>query len=204
VLEEKSFVRVGGTETITVDVRVVAATNRDLAAEVEKGAFREDLYFRLNVFPIRLPSLRERPGDVAALIGYFLARAGAPPDKLTPEARQALEGYAFPGNVRELEHILERALIIAGADPVTAQQLDLSDRRPKSSTFGVPDIPDEGLSLETLERELILKALEKAAGNKSQAARLLGLTRRTLYSRMEKHGLRQPSADDDGAESADE
>ena len=207
VLEEKSFVRVGGTETITVDVRVVAATNRDLAAEVAQGAFREDLYFRLNVFPIRLPPLRERPGDVAGLISYFLARAGAPPDKLTPEARVALESYAFPGNVRELEHILERALIIAGPDPVTAEQLDLSDRRPKSGAFGVPDIPDEGLSLEKLERELILKALEKAAGNKSQAARLLGLTRRTLYSRMEKHGLRQPSGDGgdgDDAEGADE
>jgi two-component system NtrC family response regulator len=205
VLEEKSFVRVGGTETITVDVRVVAATNRDLSAEVAKGAFREDLFFRLNVFPIRLPSLRERPGDVLALVGYFLARAGAPPDKLTPEARAALEGYAFPGNVRELEHILERALIIAGSDPVTLQHLDLSDRRPASKTFGVPDIPDDGLSLETLERELILKALEKAAGNKSQAARLLGLTRRTLYSRMEKHGLRQPSGEgEDGAEGADE
>src|SRR5262249_12072008 len=153
---------------------------------------------RLNVFPIRLPALRERPGDVAALVGYFLTRAGAPPDKLTPEARAALESYSFPGNVRELEHILERALIIAGADPVTLQHLDLRDRRPKASTFGVPDIPDEGLSLENLERELILKALEKAAGNKSQAARLLGLTRRTLYSRMEKHGLRQPSGEAEG------
>ncbi|HKA24782.1 MAG TPA: sigma-54 dependent transcriptional regulator [Candidatus Eisenbacteria bacterium] len=205
VLEEKSFVRVGGTETITVDVRVVAATNRDLSAEVAKGSFREDLFFRLNVFPIRLPTLRERPGDVAALIGYFLARAGASPDKLTPEARAALEGYSFPGNVRELEHILERALIIAGSDPVTVGQLDLSDRRPKAQVFGVPDIPDEGLSLETLERELILKALEKAAGNKSQAARLLGLTRRTLYSRMEKHGLRAPSgAGEEDAEDTDE
>jgi two-component system NtrC family response regulator len=207
VLEEKSFVRVGGTETMTVDARVVAATHRDLAAEVSQGAFREDLYFRLNVFRIRLPALRERPGDVAALVGYFLTRAGASPDKLTPEARAALESYAFPGNVRELEHILERAFIIAGADPVTVEHLDLSDRRPKTSTYGVPDIPDEGLSLETLERELILKALEKAKGNKSQAARLLGLTRRTLYSRMEKHGLRQPSAGDegeDGTEGADE
>src|SRR5262249_56563728 len=92
------------------------------------------------------------------------------------------------------------ALIIAGADPVTVEHLDLSDRRPKTSTFGVPEIPDEGLSLESLERELILKALEKAKGNKSQAARLLGLTRRTLYSRMEKHGLRKPGEGDEAAE----
>jgi len=203
VLEEKSFVRVGGSETITVDVRVVAATNRDLAAEVARGAFREDLFFRLNVFPIRLPPLRERPGDVAGLIAYFLARAGAPRDKLTPEAQGTLERYAFPGNVRELEHILERALIIAGADPVTVEHLDLSDRRPRATSFGVPDIPEEGLSLENLERELILKALEKARGNKSQAARLLGLTRRTLYSRMEKHGLRPASGAGEEAEGED-
>ena len=203
-LEEKSFVRVGGSETLTVDARVVAATNRDLAAEVTKGAFREDLFFRLNVFPIRLPALRERPGDVPPLVAHFLARAGAPPDKLTPEAAQALASYAFPGNVRELEHILERALIIAGADPVTAQHFDLSDRRPRAASFSVPEIPPEGLSLETLERELILQALEKAAGNKSRAARLLGLTRRTLYSRMEKHGLRQPSAGEADGDEAEE
>jgi transcriptional regulator with GAF, ATPase, and Fis domain len=192
VIEEKAFVRVGGRETLTADVRIVAASNRDLDEAVRAGGFRQDLYFRLNVFPVRLPPLRERPGDVSRLADYFLSRAGSPPDKLSPAARLALEGYAFPGNVRELEHLLERALILAGPDPVGPEMLELRGPRRAAGPAPLPEIPEEGLSLEELERGLILQALEKARGNKSQAARLLGLTRRTLYSRMEKHGLRAP------------
>jgi DNA-binding NtrC family response regulator len=203
-LEDKTFVRVGGNESLTADVRIVAATNRDLAAEVRQGGFREDLFFRLNVFPIRLPPLRERPGDIGPLLDHFLAQAGAPADKLAPEARRALESYSFPGNVRELEHILERALIIAGPDPITPAHLDFVGQTRSAVAFTVPDIPPEGLSLEDLERELILQALAKAKGNKSRAARLLGLTRRTLYSRMEKHGLRTATgSEDEGAESTE-
>jgi DNA-binding NtrC family response regulator len=209
VIEEKTFTRVGGNRPITVSARIIAATNRDLGEMSKARLFREDLFFRLNVFPIRLPSLRERPGDMPALVEHFLAGRGASRDKVAPEAMRALERYAFPGNVRELEHTLERALILAGSDPIGTEHLSfarpelLGAAAPGGARGGidwVPAIPPGGLSLETLERELILQALERAGGNKSQAARLLGLTRRTLYSRMEKHGLRKPGEGDDAGD----
>jgi len=212
-LEEKAFVRVGGNETVHADVRIVAATNKDLEQAVADGQFREDLFYRLHIFPITLPALRERRADIVPLVHFFLARAGAPPDKITPEGYAAIERYSFPGNVRELQHVIERALIIAGTDAVTAEELIFQPVRRLHGEaahaasggfleggFAVPEIPEGGLSLEALERALIVAALEKAAGNKSRAARLLGLTRRTLYSRMEKHGLR--TAGDDGEDAA--
>ena len=209
VIEEKTFTRVGGNQPITVDVRIIAATNRNLDEMVRERQFREDLFFRLNVFPIRLPALRERPEDIPELVEFLLRRQGASAGKLTPEAARSLERYRFPGNVRELEHTLERALILAGSDPIGLEHLWFA--RPEAiggaspvadlAAFPwVPEIPPEGLSLEILERELIIKALEMARGNKSQAARLLGLTRRTLYSRMERHGLRRPGEGEDAAE----
>jgi len=207
VIEEKTFTRVGGNQPHTVNVRIIAATNRDLEAMARERQFREDLFFRLNVFPIALPPLRERAGDVPALVAFFLEKQGAPADKVTPAAMESLERYAFPGNVRELEYTLERALILAGSDRIGPEHLSFA--RPElmgghAATPGgpawVPEIPPEGLSLEVLERELILKALVLAKGNKSQAARLLGLTRRTLYSRMEKHGLRKPEEADEGGD----
>ena len=215
VIEEKSFTRVGGNVTVKVDVRIIAATNRDLEEMARSRTFREDLFFRLNVFPITLPPLRERAGDVAVLSRYLLEKHGASADKLTPAAIAALDRYAWPGNVRELENTLERALILAGTDPIGTEHLSFA--RPEllgavlpgsGGTPGwVPRIPPEGLSLEVLERELILQALELARGNKSAAARLLGLTRRTLYSRMERHGLRTPGepgepGGDDGEDDA--
>jgi DNA-binding NtrC family response regulator len=201
-IEEKTFTRVGGNTPLTVDVRILAATNRPLEEMVKEKTFREDLFFRLNVFPIVLPPLRERPGDASRLAGAFLRRQGVAPEKLTPEAMRALEGYAFPGNVRELENTLERALILAGSDPIEPAHLSFARPGTRAAQSWVPEIPEEGLSLEALERELILKALERAAGNKSRAARLLGLTRRTLYSRMEKHGLHRPGEGE--AEGGDE
>jgi len=146
---------------------------------------------------------------VPELIEFVMRRLGASADKLTPTAVVALQRYAFPGNVRELEHTLERALILAGSDPIGPEHLAFA--RPellgglgaggtRAELAWVPTIPPGGLSLETLERELILQSLERARGNKSQAARLLGLTRRTLYSRMEKHGLRKPGEGDDASE----
>ena len=218
VLEEKAFVRVGGTETVRVDVRILSATNRDLEQAVSEGQFREDLFYRLNVFPIRLPSLRERRADVVPLVHHFLAQAGAPADKITREGYAAIERYAFPGNVRELQHVIERALIIAGPDPVGPDELIFQPVRRAAAAapgggapsegvfleggFAVPEIPDGGLSLEALERALIVAAIEKARGNKSKAARLLGMTRRTLYSRMEKHGLRAAGDEGDGEDAA--
>jgi DNA-binding NtrC family response regulator len=209
VIEEKTFTRVGGNQPVSVDARILAATNRDLEAMVRERRFREDLFFRLNVFPVALPALRERPGDVPALVEHVMRRHGAAPEKLTPEAMQALGRHPWPGNVRELENALQRALILAGPDPITPEQLSFAGAGAAAPAGGgapgwVPRIPPEGLSLEALERELILQALELAAGNKSRAARLLGLTRRTLYSRMERHGLRRPGEGDDAAEGADD
>jgi len=202
-IEEKTFTRVGGNRPVTVDVRIVAATNRPLEEMVKARTFREDLFFRLNVFPIVLPPLRDRPGDIPLLAAHVLRRHGAPGDKLTAAAARALEGYPFPGNVRELEHTIERALILAGPDPVTPEHLSFAQPAETARASWVPRIPPEGLSLEALERELILQALERAGGNKSAAARLLGLTRRTLYSRMEKHGLRAAGDADEADASED-
>ncbi len=209
VIEEKTFTRVGGNRPLTVSVRIIAATNRDLEEMTRARQFREDLFFRLNVFPIRLPTLRERASDVPALAEHVLVSRGVSRDKVTPAAMRALVQYAYPGNVRELEHALERALILAGSDPIGPEHLAFA--RPellggvgvggaRGGQDWVPTIPPDGLSLETLERELILQSLERARGNKSQAARLLGLTRRTLYSRMEKHGLRTPGDGDEAGE----
>jgi two-component system, NtrC family, response regulator HydG len=206
VIEEKTFTRVGGNQPLTVDVRILAATNRDLEEMVKARQFREDLFFRLNVFPIRLPSLRERPGDVARLVGAMLRRHGSSADQITPEAMKLLERQAFPGNVRELEHAIERALILAGSEPVAPEHLPFASAPGTGGGTApewVPEIPPEGLSLETLERELILKALERARGNKSQAARLLGLTRRTLYSRLERHSLRKPGESEEAVDDGD-
>ena len=209
-LQEHEITRVGSSVAIPVDVRVVAATNRPLEDMVRHGTFRSDLYYRLNIFPITLPPLRERPGDVRRLAGHFLRRQGAAADKLTEAALEALERHPFPGNVRELENTLERAMILAGSDPIGLEHVGVA-RPDRAGTGGqagtpgwVPEIPAEGLSLEVLERELILKALERARGNKSQAARLLGLTRRTLYSRMERHGLRRPGEGDAAPENDDD
>src|SRR5262249_32834234 len=157
--------RVGGNQPVRVDVRIVAATNRALEEMVKERQFREDLFFRLNVFPITLPPLRERPGDVERLAAFFLARQRAAVETLSPDARRELLRYPFPGNVRELEYTLERALILAGAEPIRAEHLSFA--RPELLGGGaswVPRIPPEGLSLEVLERELILQALELARG----------------------------------------
>src|SRR5262249_51996433 len=153
-IEEKTFTRVGGNRPLTVDARIIAATNRPLEDMVRERAFREDLFFRLNVFPIVLPPLRDRRGDVPRLVEHVLRRHGAPPDKLTPAALRALEDYAFPGNVRELEHAIERALILAGAEPITPAQLSFAQADPSSGRLSrgaepswVPRIPTQRLSL---------------------------------------------------------
>ena len=210
VIEEKTFTRVGGNQPMTVDVRIIAATHRDLEQMARERSFREDLFFRLNVFPIVLPPLRERRGDVRALVEFFLRSRGLTPEHVTPEAMTALERHDWPGNVRELEHTLERATILAGSDPIDTEHLSFTRSGSARAAWSggaaewVPVIPPEGLSLETLERELIVQALERAAGNKSQAARLLGLTRRTLYSRMERHGLRRPGEAGEGDDATED
>ena len=189
MLEEKTFLMVGGTSPLTVDVRIVAATNRELEKAIADGSFRGDLFYRLNVFPILIPPLRERPDDIVPLVERFLTIKGVDTGKVPPEAMKALLRLPLPGNVRELETILQRALILAGEGTVETAQVEGPPVVEPSNLLKDLEIPDDGLVLEEVEKALIRKALAKAGGNKSKAAELLGLTRRTLYSRMERYGI---------------
>ncbi len=179
-LQEKKVQRVGGNEEIPVDVRIICATNRKLEELVQAGAFRQDLFFRINVFPIEPPPLRERMDDVLPLSRHFLRRmAGSQPPELTEGAVKALLAYRWPGNVRELANVVERALILAGpGGRITAEALSFLRTSPLGENGESPfRLPAEGLSLEALERDLVRQALAATANNQSAAAKLLGLTR---------------------------
>ena len=188
-LQEREIMRVGGTERIKVDVRIVAATNQDLERDVREGRFREDLFYRLNVIPIALPSLHERRTDIPLLVEHFLAKYGASGRRtVSQEALAMLVAYDWPGNVRELESVIERALLLGEGDVIVPADLPASVRARLETGGAMPgvEIPDEGIDLDALEESLLLKALEKAGGNVSRAARLLGLSRRTMQYRMAK------------------
>jgi two-component system NtrC family response regulator len=196
-LEERVVERVGDNRPIRVDVRVLAATNKDLSKALQTGQFREDLYYRLNVVPLAIPPLRERREDIRPLAQHFLKRLGAPPRlTITPEAFRALENYDWPGNVRELENALERAMIFHRGDVITLADLPETIRAPRAKeAAALPvSLPEAGLSLEEVEKELILRALQKHDWNQSRAARYLGITRHTLLYRMEKHNIARPAA----------
>ncbi|MDB5102660.1 MAG: two component, sigma54 specific, transcriptional regulator, Fis family [Fibrobacteres bacterium] len=190
VLQDREFVRVGGTRVIRTQARVIAATHLNLEEEVKKGAFREDLYFRLNVFPIFVPSLVEHLEDVPAMVDAFLTRFGHRAG-ITEGVLTKLMEYSWPGNVRELENCLERAAIIAGNMPLETihlpEHIRLKRVLDRPSAFR---LPETGLSLDELEKSLILQALEIKAGNKTRAAGMLGITRRALYSKMHTHGIK--------------
>jgi two-component system response regulator HydG len=195
VLQERRFERVGGEETVEVDVRLVSATNRDLAAMVKAGRFREDLYYRLDVVSLVLPPLRERPGDVEELARHLLARAaprmGREVKGFTPEALELLRRHRWPGNVRELENVVSQALVFAEGELITPADLPEGLRRaPPLSALPVPT-GDRSLVeiLEDLERQLILAAYEKAKGIKAETARLLGIKPSALYYKLEKYGI---------------
>ncbi len=187
-LQERRFVPLGSTEARTVDVRVVAATNRDLGEEVASGRFREDFYYRLNVFAIPVPPLRERREDVLPISERFLATRGIPVDKLESGTRERLLARTWPGNVRELENALERALILAGDGQIRPEHVDLGDPSRLRGRRSVAELLVEGFGLDALEIELLHAALERAGGNKTQAAKILGITRRRLYSMLGSHG----------------
>ncbi len=198
VLQEREFQRLGGSATLSTDVRVVAATNRDLAAAIRRGDFREDLFYRLNVFAINLPPLRERPEDVLALAEHFLKELGPAlgdgDPGLTPAARTVLREYRWPGNVRELRNAIERALILADGGLIQPEHLAFapslrSSNEPPTAPTELDRLPPDGIDLEAMERGYVQCALAQAAGNKSKAARLLGLTRAQLYTRLEKYSL---------------
>jgi two-component system response regulator HydG len=180
-------VRLGSTEQRPADVRVIAATNRDLQAAVKAGSFRQDLYYRLAVFPLLVPPLRERPEDIRATALQLLARRGLGADRLGPEAMAALEQHSWPGNVRELENALSRALVLAGTDPIRPEQLPAATRPGGggASTGVLDDLLVPGFQLDAFERDLVNHAIVKTGGNKAQAARLLGVTRRRMYSLLE-------------------
>jgi len=192
-LEDKSFKRVGGSEDVRVDVRIIAATNRDLQRMVREGRFREDLYYRLRVVPVELPPLRNRRGDVPLLVDLFLRKftreLGREIDEVSREALAALEAYDWPGNVRELRNTVERAVLLA-----EGRTLGLDDLRlPCPVTGDEPlRLSPTGIGFEELERSLVRQALEMADWNKAHAARLLGMPRDWLRYRIEKFGLREP------------
>jgi transcriptional regulator with GAF, ATPase, and Fis domain len=196
VLEEREFMRLGSTRVIHADIRVIAATNRDLHAAMQRGEFREDLYYRLGVFEIALPPLRERLDDVLELADAFLAEigetVGRPAAGISREAREHLLAYAWPGNVRELRNAIERAVILADGGFIRSEHLPVTAPRPnvvKSDDTPAGPLPAGGVNLEAIERALVVRALTQARHNKTRAAKLLGLTRAQLYSRIEKYGL---------------
>jgi DNA-binding NtrC family response regulator len=190
-LQSREFVALGTSTARKVDVRIVAATNRDLPAAVREGAFREDFYYRLNVFSIELPPLRERREELILLAEEFLHKHNVPPSKLGKAARDELLRRQFPGNVRELENALERAIILAGEGEILPAHV--AEPTPVSLKSRSAEVLEPGFNLDDFERDLIFAALERAGGNKAEAARMLGITRRRLYSRLESLGQREPS-----------
>ncbi len=193
VLEEKTFRRVGGTKEIVIDTRIISASSKDLVKCVKDGAFRQDLYYRLNVATVELPPLRNRKKDIILLAQHFINIYNREFSKsitgLTESAEKALYDYPWTGNVRELRNLIERAVLFEGAKEISLGNLNLTTSRFNTKEENRVNIPENGISLDQIEKELIEKALEKAKGNKSKTARLLGLTRETLKYRLKKYEL---------------
>ena len=203
VLEEGEFEQVGGAKTIKVDVRIIAATHRDLSEEVQKGNFREDLYYRLYVIPLMLPSLRDRKSDIPFLISHFMEQSNQKNDRsiqeMTEEALGMMMGYAWPGNVRELKNMIERMVVLKGSGEISAQDLPSeikSTHKYEPST--TIEISDEGICLNSavteFEKALILQSLEKTKWVKNKAAKLLHLNRTTLVEKIKRHHLQPCNA----------
>ena len=186
-LQERSIRRVGGNDAIPVDVRVIAATNRDLRRLVAEGGFRDDLYYRLNVVTITMPPLRERASDIPLLAQHFLEifarRSGRAIKRLAPESVALLAGYRWPGNVRELEHVIERAMALSSSETLLPDDFPPHLREERDRA---PRLPADGMTLEDVKRWYVNKVLEESGGNKLRAAELLGIDRRTLYRILER------------------
>jgi len=191
-LQERQVDRVGGKHPVPVDVRIIASTNKDIERAVKEGIFREDLYYRLSVIMLHMPPLRERKDDIPILVQHFLKKFNRGAEvSIDHEALSLLTAYGWPGNVRELENSIERASVLKRGNTITAG--DLPDRLKKEKSIVeniILNLPDEGIALEDLERNLIIKALEKHNGNQTRAAEYLGITRPTLIYRMEKYGIK--------------
>ncbi len=198
VLQEQEITRIGESAPRKVDVRIIAATNRDLKTMVEDGQFREDLYFRLAVVPVDLPPLRERREDIPLLTEHFLQRASEKHRsgdlRMEREVFAALSAYSWPGNVRELENAVERMVVLADAEAITVDNLPDNIRHPSGYAANVLlELPPEGLSIEQVEREIIRRALEMHGGNQTRTARYLDITRSALIYRMQKFELASQS-----------
>ncbi len=195
-LQEKQIRRVGGTKEINTDVRVVAATNRDLLKMAEEGSFREDLYYRLNVLSLEIPPLRERRSDIPVLIEYFLkkhTRDSKREISIEREAKKLLEDYSYPGNVRQLESALERAILLCENNTITVDDLppEMTQSSKPASADELFKLPPEGVNFEDVEKSLITQAMERTDNNITKSAKLLGLTFRTLQYRLEKFGIKR-------------
>jgi DNA-binding NtrC family response regulator len=199
VLQDREFERLGGTRTLKVDVRLVAATNRDLRAALEEGTFREDLYYRLNVVAIDIPPLREHKEDIPALADFFLRKFAHESAKavqaITPKAMQLLMSFHWPGNVRELENVLQRGVTLSNNPVLDVADIHLDSQPPRGASGSALALP-EGMTLEQWEDEMIREALRRSNGNKSQAARSLGLSRNALRYRLSKMGVPDPTDSD--------
>jgi len=210
IIQERKFERLGGTETIPVDVRIISATNRNLAEEARKGNFRDDLYYRLSVFQVNLPALRERKGDVPLLTEFFIKKfaeiENKPVRRISPAALRLLESYPFPGNVRQLENIISHGVVVCESDTIGMDDLPraLVDEAAKTMNQeeAAPDLDtrmqklirtgDEVPKLEDVESAIIRRAIDLHDGNLVQAAKRLGISRATIYRRMEQLGIRRP------------
>jgi two-component system, NtrC family, response regulator AtoC len=192
VLQERRFERLGGTRGIEVDVRVVAATNRDLQQLIADGGFREDLFYRLNVVPVTLPPLRQRAGDIPLLVAHFLEKFKAGSKRISPQAMEALVKYPWPGNIRELENTIERIVILSHDDEIGVPDLPAEVRAgvpPSDRVASGFSLPDDGVHLEEVELDLVRQALDRTGGSVPKSAKLLGLTPKTLEARMQRLGL---------------
>jgi DNA-binding NtrC family response regulator len=191
-LETGEFRRVGGTNLLTVDVRVITATNKDLREEVQAGRFREDLLYRLNVITIRVPTLRERKEDIPVLAEYFLTQKTKSKivKRLSPRAMDLLMGYGWPGNVRELEHVIEGAILLSAGDVIQEDDLSVYVHRPQAEQSAAPAAPqNESLSLEEMERRHIEALLKRNEFNRSKTAEELGISKKTLYLKIKRYGI---------------
>lgn len=198
-LQEHKIRRVGGTREIAVDVRVIAATNRDLRAMVGDGRFRDDLYYRINVLSVDVPPLRERRDDIPVLIDYFLKKHTRNTSRLvrglTTETKRMMQDYSWPGNVRQLESAIERAILLCEGDMITPEDMPLEVRQEsRPASEGAFKLPPQGIAFEEVERDLITQAMQQTDYNITKAAKLLGLTFRTLQYRLEKFGIKKPDS----------
>jgi DNA-binding NtrC family response regulator len=199
LIEEGEIEKIGSEVKNLVDVRIIAATHRDLQAMIEDGTFREDLYYRLVVIPLLLPPLRERMEDIPDLVQYFFRKSRQKNDRpelvMAPALLPYFARYRWPGNVRELENVVERMVVLARGDEISVQDLPEFLRRERAGVEALEiDLPPQGVSLEAIEKELIVKALERCGWNQTQAARYLDISRKTLIYRMERHGIRRQHA----------